>query len=240
MSQLVAVSSEKIIKAFSKAQRWVHMHLLHFTAAFIITGLPLIHKELFGWIALTLEYPFSVLFKGAYDPFSMGLEIARWIHRLSAFGLAMVLVPYAILELFRIKHWEIWPECWSWSCLSKGTRDLIDYYLHKRKREFGKYNLGQKLWTWVVIIGMIWMFTTGTILWAKEYFPIDTVLWAHLLHDIGFYIAIIGLTVHVYLATMIPEHRPMIEAMFDTGELPEEFVKEHHPKWYEKIMKKRG
>ncbi len=236
MSQPLLVSREKIVKAFSKAQRWSHIHLLHFTAAFIITGLPLIHSELFGWIAIIIGYPFSFLFRNSLATLAVGLEVTRWIHRISAFGLASVLVPYGVLELSRIKQWEIWPECWSLSCLKRGIHDLVDYYVYKKKAEFGKYNLGQKLWTWAVIIGIIWMFSTGVILWFKGLFDIDIVLIAHLLHDIGFYLSIIGLTAHVYLAVLIPEHKPMIEAMFDSGELPEEFVKEHHPKWYEKIL----
>jgi len=227
--------TEKFVRAFTEAQIWVHKHLIHFTAAFLLTGLPLISGDWFGWIATALGYPLSNLFGNAYSAYSLGLQIARWIHRLSALGLATVIVPYGVLQLFRIRQWEIWPECWSLSCLTRGIGELIDYYVRKKRPNFGKYNVGQKLWTWAAAIGVIWMYATGLVLWFRDSFSPATWELAHTLHDIGFFLAVIGLAVHVYLATMIPEHRPMLDAMFRTGTLPEEFVKEHHPKWYEKL-----
>ncbi len=231
---------EGMIRAFKESQMWVHMHLIHFVAAFIVSGLPLISRDWFGWIASAVGYPISEVLGGSYAPYSMGIQILRWIHRISAFGLALVLVPYILLEIFRITSWESWPECWSLGCLSRGIRELIDYYVHKRRVEFGKYNLGQKLWIWLAALGLIWMYSTGIVLWFRDWF--DPGLWslAHELHDIGFFLAVILLAVHVYLATMIPEHRPMLDAMFRTGYLPEEFVRDHHPRWYRKLKGEEG
>ncbi len=221
------------VRAFSEAQIWAHKHLIHFTLFFFITGLPLISKDWFGWLAYIFGYPLSTIISG-YDPYSLGVQVARFIHRLSAVGLAMVLIPFFIKMLADLKKSEFMPECWSFSCFKKGVQDMIDYYIHRKPVKFPKYNLGQKGWIWTASIGMVIMYLTGIVMWFRDAFPASVWEAAHLLHDIGFFIAAIGLVIHVYAALLIPEHRPFVRAMFRTGRLTEEYVAEHHPSWYER------
>ena len=235
---MVGGGEVKEVEAFSETQIWFHKHLIHFMLAFIITGLPQIQKDWFGWIAILLGEPLNMVLGGTYDAYSLGIQIARWIHRLSAVGLTLVLIPFVVRELANFKKWEIWPECWSLKCFNDGVKQLIDYYLHKKHVEIGKYNLGQKFWTWLAAITLFFMGLSGFIMWFRGYFSADVWRIAHLIHDIGFYIFMIMLPVHAYLAVALPEHRPMVGAMFRTGTLPLEFVKEHHPKWYKKLFKK--
>lgn len=223
----------KEVEAFAENQIWFHKHLIHFMAAFIITGLPQIWPEWFGWIAELLGYPLNVVIPG--DPYSLGIAVARWIHRLAAVGLTLVLIPFVLKQLADIKKWEIWPECWSASCFNKGVKNLIDYYLHKKHVEVGKYNLGQKAWTWLAAITLFAMGVSGFVMWFRGFFGEEAWRWAHMIHDAGFFVFAIMLPVHVYLAVLIPEHKPMVSAMFRTGKLPLEFVKEHHPNWYKKL-----
>jgi len=227
--------SEREIRVFSELQIWMHKHLIHFAALFILTGMPLISFKYFGWIAWALGYFVYKLFPG-YTAYSAGVVVANWLHRLTAFILIWLIAAYVIGEIFRARRWEAWPECWTLGCLKKGIKDLVDYYMYKRNPGFGKYNLGQKLWIWGVVAGLIYMYITGTILWFRLADK-ETLQLVLVLHDIGFYLAIIGLAVHVYLAVMLPEHRPMVTAMFRTGTLPESFVKHHHPKYYLKVRR---
>jgi len=231
-----ALVPTRMIRVFSELQMWIHIHLIHFAAAFIITGLPLISQDLFWWIAYGIGYPFYKAFPG-YTPISAGVLIANWVHRASAFILIFLIAIYVIAELFRIRKWEFGPVEWSFKALKEGFDSLLNYYLFKKHVKFGKYNLGQKLWIIGVVIGLIWMYITGTILWLQFGLSKEIIHNILILHDIGFYLAVIGLLVHVYLATGIPEHRPMVTAMFRTGSIPEAFAKDHHPLYYEKIRK---
>ncbi len=226
----------RTIKAFSEAQIWAHKHLVHFVAVFVVTGLPLISRDWFWWVAVVLGSPLEALGVGG-DLVTVGLQVARWLHRLAALGLAVILVPYVVAELSRVSKWQILPECWTLSCLARAVKALVDYYLRKRSVAFGKYNLGQKLWAWAVIVGLPLMYVTGLIMWFRDLFSVDIQRWAHLLHDIGFFLAVILLSIHVYCA-LLPEHRPSLRAMFRTGELPEEYVRQHHPLWYEKLQER--
>ncbi len=227
------------VRAFSEAQIWAHKHLIHFVLFFFLTGLPLISKDWFGWLAYIYGYPLSTIIGPAYDPYSLGIQVARFIHRISALGLALVLIPFLFKMLGDLRKSEIWPECWSLSCFSKGIRDMIDYYVHKKHVTFPKYNLGQKGWIWTAAIGMIIMYVTGVVMWLRDLFSPAVWEWAHLIHDIGFFIAAIGLIIHVYMAVFIPEHRAFVRAMFRTGRLTEEYVEEHHPAWMEKIKQEQ-
>ena len=224
------------VKAFSEAQIWVHKHLIHFTAGFIISGLPLLNKTWFGWIAALFGAPLTVM-DPSKNTISLGMEILRWIHRISAIGLAIVLIPYFIYELFHLTDLQILPECLSIKCLKNGVKDLKDYYIHKRDITIDRYNAGQKIWAWLVIVGLPVMYASGLAMWFRDYFSENVLIWAHLVHDIGFYIAAIMLSIHVYLSALIPEHRPMLDAMFRTGMVPLEFIKKHHIKWFKRIEK---
>ncbi len=217
------------IRVFSEAQIWMHKHLIHVVGLLIITGLPFMSRELFGWIAYVFGYPLNIAM--GVDPYVAGMEVVRLLHRIAGVTLLVLSVAFLIIELPRIRKWQIFPE----GSLGEAIRNMIAYYLGKRRVRFGKYNLGQKLWTWGVIFGIPLMIVTGLIMWFRDLYPAWMVETAHILHVIGASLAIIGLVIHVYAAIGIPEHRAMVEAMFRTGSVDEEYLKEHHPLYYEKI-----
>lgn len=228
------------IEAFSETQIWAHKHLIHFTAALLLTGFMLTYPQLLGWLAYVLAAPVELVGKAlglsiaGYSAYSLGLQVARIIHRLAGIGLVFVALVVFFREIWHPGKWYIWPE----GGLGEAIRNMVRFYIHKEPARFSKYNLGQKLWAWAVIIGVPLMAVTGFILWFKSLFPLGVVEAAHMIHLVGAILAALGLMVHVYAALGIPEHWPAVRAMFRTGTLPEEYVKEHHPAWYEKIAGK--
>lgn len=229
------------IRVLSETQIWAHKHLIHIVLVLFISGLPLVSKELFGWIAYLVGTPAAWIiaavqgspFQPDYLAYSVGLQILRIVHRVAGVMLVIVALITALVEVTRIKKWQIWPE----GSLGEAIRNLVDYYVRKRHVRFGKYNFGQKLYTWAVIVGVPWMVVTGTILWFRTLFSPETVSIAHFLHLIGAALGGWLLIVHVYAALGIPEHKPMVRAMFRTGTVSEEYLKEHHPLYYEKLKK---
>lgn len=236
------------IRLFDELEIWAHKHAIHFTVALILTGLIISAKSLpgplgdfFEWLAYVLGTLASYLIKAlgfspleqGYSAYSLGVQVARIVHRLAGIGMAVIGLVWFLGELPRAKKWQIWPE----GSLRTAVKNLIDYYIGKKKPRFGKYNIGQKLWIIGVAIGFTLLFVTGIIMWFRDNFSSELVNAAHILHTWLAWIGIAGLIVHVYLAIGIPEHRPMIRAIFRTGTAPEEFVKEHHPLYYEKISK---
>jgi len=219
---------DKMVRVFSEVQIWAHKHLIHIVGLLFITGLPFFSKEWFGWVAYVLGYP--VAYVMGSDVYSTGLEIARTLHRVAAVVLIVISAVVFFAELPRMRKWRIWPRK-----VGHETAKLIRYYIHKEKVSFDKYNIGQIAWTWTVIIGIFLMIISGTVMWFRGSFDAGTVLLAHYVHSIVAAILLIGLVVHIYAAIGIPEHRPMVTAMFRTGTLPEGYVKEHHPLYYERL-----
>ncbi|UXD22611.1 hypothetical protein IPA_06690 [Ignicoccus pacificus DSM 13166] len=218
------------VRVFSEVQIWAHKHLIHVVGLLLFTGLPFFSKDLFGWVAYVLGYPVALFIGGNVN--SLGLEVARWLHRLAAIVLIAISAVVFFAEVPRAKKWRIWPKN-----VGREVRKLLDYYVHKKRVPFDKYNIGQIAWTWFVIIGIAVMIVTGLIMWFKPSMELVTV--AHELHALGAALFMIGLVIHIYAAIGIPEHRPMVTAMFRTGDLPEEYLKEHHPLYYEVVRSER-
>ncbi len=54
------------------------------------------------------------------------------------------------------------------------------------------------------------------------------------IHTVSFVVLAGVVVVHMFFA-LLPSNAKAFKAMFQTGEMDEEHVKEHHPLWYEKI-----
>lgn len=239
---------DKEVKLFSELEIWTHKHVIHFAVALILTGLIISATKLpwplnvfFEWLAYAFGTPASYVaaelgfspLEQSYSAYSLGVQIARIIHRLAGIGMAFIGITWLLGELPRAKEWQVWPEGDLWTAV----KNLVDYYTKKRMPKFGKYNVGQKLWIVSVVVGFALMLATGLIMWFRDLFSPDIVNASHILHTWLAWLGIAGLIVHAYLAVGIPEHKPMVRAMFRTGTAPEEFVKHHHPLYYEKISR---
>ncbi len=115
---------------------------------------------------------------------------------------------------------------------------------------FGKYMLRRK-WTaetkylssqkaaflaWAVL-GVV-VLATGAIKLGWRVWPIqaDVLGWATVIHDWVTLLFILMLIVHVLMVLLLPAHRKMLKSWI-TGKVPEEYVKEEHPIWYEELEK---
>jgi formate dehydrogenase subunit gamma len=101
----------------------------------------------------------------------------------------------------------------------------------------GYYNMGQKGFGQVSVIGGIVIAVTGVIMLLSDvYFTADAtvaVSWAVTLHYLAVGVVFAGLLVHIYMAAISPDERPGFRSMF-TGSVPEEYAKHHHRLWYER------
>lgn len=89
---------------------------------------------------------------------------------------------------------------------------------------------------WGVLVGLIIL--TGvvkTIRYVIELPPTIAYV-ATIIHDIAAILVILLLIVHILTAAVIPPSWPLFKSMLTT-KTSEEYVKEHHPEWYEKLRK---
>ncbi|MEM2429753.1 MAG: cytochrome b/b6 domain-containing protein [Nitrososphaerales archaeon] len=210
--------SEKILR-WALAERVEHLIIMVLMPIFIITGLPLLKIEWFGWMVTT--------------PITM--DLFRTIHRMAA-GL------YLAVGIFHILYHTIALKRTKIIVTIKDIKDsikLIKYYmgLSNEKPEIGFHNPTEKILVyWLMAVWfMIFMGISGIILMFPSYFASWIHEWALVVHDVFFFLILFVLMFHFYMSTLYKEHRPLLEGMFTDGMIPAEFAREHHPLWYKEV-----
>jgi len=240
--------SESII-AFTRLQRSFHNHLLHFMVFFIITGLPLLSTS-FSFLGSLFAIPYDFI-GSVYTDLSTsgltdnerlaaGLQVARIIHRLTALLFLIMAIPFVAVQLAHIRNWAIWPEnSWSPVAFFDGIKGLWVNYISLGHFRIGKFNVGQKLFAWTMIVAITAITASGFVLMFRDLFSQGTQEFCRFVHAASFVVIGVFLIVHLYLS-LLPMNRQALNAMFGDGRLPIDYVKSHHPIWYEKLTGKRA
>ncbi len=116
-------------------------------------------------------------------------------------------------------------------------RQIGDVVANREERlpEVGRYNAGQKLLFWVLLVSMLGLLLTGIVMWRAyftHYFGIEIVRAASLLHAFFGFVIICAIVVHVYAALWI---KGSMGAML-RGTVSYAWARRHHPGWYEEVV----
>jgi len=216
-------NKQKELLVFNTTERFVHW--LH-TAAFallMITG-AILYIPLFGH--------------------SLGRDasgyMVRLIHRIGAVAFMLVPVLYIVsdprtflADMKRILTWGLSDFGW----LAAAPR----YYFLGDEEAMppqGKYNTGQKLFYLTVAVCMVGFIVTGLIMWlGKGTVSAGLFQWSVFVHDLCTIAYAAFFLVHFVLAVAHPLMKGMLTAIL-FGWAPEEYVKQHHAKYYEELQAK--
>ncbi|MEY3969188.1 MAG: hypothetical protein RL617_201 [Pseudomonadota bacterium] len=102
--------------------------------------------------------------------------------------------------------------------------------------EIGKYNAGQKLAYWAMVLSMVLLMGSGLIMWREFFshmFTVDTLRIAMIVHALSGFILILTIIVHVYASIWV---KGTIKAM-TTGFVSRAWAKHHHPLWFKSVNK---
>lgn len=225
------------IQVYSPMQTWFHNHMLHLVIYLTITGLPIL-SDSFSWIAYLVGVPVS-WFTGAAtsgEIVAAGIQLLRLVHWISAALLTLMAIPFCFSMLCCIKSWNIWPDRWGVGAINDGIKEMYKCYIKLEHAEFGKFNIGQKASAWVMILSLLILAASGYVLMFRGAFSPEAAAMARMLHALFFVILGVTLIMHVYFATH-PINRAAYKAMFKTGEMDLDYVKQHHPLWLKKMKK---
>ena len=101
--------------------------------------------------------------------------------------------------------------------------------------EQGKYNGGQKLLFWALVLCMVLMFASGVIIWRSWFsFDITLVRVAVVVHSAAGALMIGLIMVHIYAAIWV---RGTLRAMW-YGTVTRAWAKQHHRGWYRQVTRK--
>jgi len=205
--------SDRILR-YSAGERVTHWIVAICFVLSALSGLALLHPSMFF---------FSNLFGGG-----------PWTRILHPFiGLAMALA-FAVFAVHHIadnllggndRQWLL-----QWRDIAANRMDKLP--------EAGKYNAGQKVLFWILVLLMLLLVTTGFLFWRPWFahlLPIGVVRFATLLHAVaamGLILIIIG---HIYMAIWTTwSVRAMVRGWVTTR-----WARHHHPAWYREVTKDR-
>jgi len=196
--------------AFERANHWMT------SSAFVIMAL--------AGLVILYGKPLLLPWLGP-DGFSSLAYWSVWIHMASA-------LPFVIGVLVMTALW-LWgnlPTWIDWEWLKRGGGLLRDDGNHPPAERF---NAGQKIMFWGVVLGGLGMLATGVALMFPFYWMgYGGMQWAQLLHA-GLGLAMIALIIgHIYIGTVGMEGA--FGAMWD-GVVDRTWAREHHSLWYERI-----
>ena len=111
--------------------------------------------------------------------------------------------------------------------------------VHKREEKLpsvGRYNGGQKVLFYVLILCMLGLLFSGIVIWRAYfafYFPIEVVRFAALLHAFCAFVIICSIVVHIYAGIWV---KGSIGAMV-RGTVTYGWARKHHPRWFEEVAR---
>lgn len=118
-------------------------------------------------------------------------------------------------------------------------RQLGDVINNRDERlpPIGKFNPGQKLVFWILVVSVALLLISGVIMWRPwfaDYFPITLVRLASLTHALAAFVAIATIVLHIYAAIMVKGSIPAMTR----GWVTRAWAKHHHPLWYDDTVEK--
>ena len=173
-----------------------------------LSGLAFFHPSL---------YPLVHLFGGG--------TWARILHP----WIGVVMAVFFIIMFFRFASLNRMGEA-DWDWLSKVGK-MVDGDDHDMPVQ-GKYNGGQKVLFWGLVVGMVLLMVSGVLMWRAWWnLPVNVVRAASLIHAISAF-GLIGLIIaHVYAAIWT---KGTIRAM-TRGTVTRAWARFHHPLWYRRM-----
>jgi formate dehydrogenase subunit gamma len=193
----------------------VHTRLVHWGVAIffilaLFSGFAIFTPWLYSWLA----------------PVFGGGPMARLLH--PWFGLGFIVV---MILLFRRwlndMRWRESDRVW--------MRRIRRYITHEDQIEpeyVAKFNAGQKIWFWTMVVSGIVFLVTGIPMWFPEIFG-RTPMWiSYFFHDVAGLLMLGGFLVHIYegTAAMPGTFRSMVR-----GTVTKAWAWTNHPGWYREV-----
>ncbi|HEY1610001.1 MAG TPA: formate dehydrogenase subunit gamma [Paraburkholderia sp.] len=156
----------------------------------------------------------------------------QWTRILHPFIGVVMFVSFLILALRFWHHNYLDRDDVQW------LRQIDDVLAAREDRlpEVGRYNAGQKLLFFVMVVCLVLLLLSGIVIWRRYfamYFPINVVRLAADVHAITATVLMLGIIIHIYAGVWV---KGSIDAML-RGTVTWGWAKKHHPRWFRENIK---
>ncbi|MCG5073308.1 formate dehydrogenase subunit gamma [Paraburkholderia tagetis] len=177
-----------------------------------LSGLAMFHPAMF-WL--------SALFGGG-----------QWTRILHPFIGVVMFVSFMILAL------RFWHHNYLDSADRQWLKQMGDVLNNREDKlpEIGRYNAGQKLLFFVMVVCLVLLLLSGIVIWRRYfsfYFPVTLIRGAAVVHAATAFVLIVGIVVHIYAALWV---KGSIRAM-TRGYVTWGWARKHHPRWFRESIK---
>ncbi|VVD98488.1 formate dehydrogenase subunit gamma [Pandoraea terrigena] len=203
---------DDLIERYSAGQRINHWIVAGTFILLALSGLALFHPSMF-WLA---------------NVFGGG----SWTRILHPFVGVLMFVAFACLAVRLGCYNKFESRDTEWM---KKIGDVLDNR-EENLPEVGRYNAGQKLLFYVMVLCMIGLLLSGVVIWRAYfslYFPIGVIRLASDVHAVCAFVLICGIITHIYAAIWI---KGSVRAM-TRGTVTRGWAWKHHRAWYKQLNK---
>jgi formate dehydrogenase subunit gamma len=200
----------KLIERYTTGERRNHWFTAITFILLALSGLALFHPSMY-WL--------TSLFGGG-----------QWTRILHPFIGVLMFLSFLLLAL----------RFWRHNLLDQNDRkwlgqvgDVINAR-EERLPPVGRYNAGQKMLFWVLVLCMLILLVSGIIIWQPYFAPsfsITLVRFAVMMHALSAFVLILAIIVHIYAAIWVRGSTRAITR----GTVTRAWAKKHHPLWYREV-----
>jgi len=199
------------ILRYTAAERTNHWLVAMAFVLAALSGLALFHPALFG---------LSGLFGGG--PWT------RILHPFIGLFMLLVFLPWAVKVAAENR---MQPRDWAWL---RQMRDVVNNR-EDRLPEVGRYNAGQKLVFYAIVLCLAGLVLTGLVIWRAYfslYFSVRVIRVASVVHAVCAFVLICTIIVHIYAAIWV---KGSVRAM-TRGTVTRGWAWKHHRGWFREMM----
>jgi formate dehydrogenase subunit gamma len=200
-----------LILRYTAAERTTHWLVAMAFVLAALSGLALFHPALFG---------LSGLFGGG-----------PWTRILHPYLGLLMLVIFLVLAADVAAANRMQPRDWAWL---RRYRDVVNNR-EDRLPEVGRYNAGQKLVFYVVVVCLAGLLLSGVVIWRAYFsadFAVGLIRAAAVVHAVCALLLVCTIIVHIYAAIWV---KGSIHAM-TSGTVTPGWAWKHHRAWFREAM----
>jgi formate dehydrogenase subunit gamma len=223
---------EKKIKKHNLANILTHWFNVGMWLMLLPTGIAILSSPRLGLAPIWWQAAFRNLFGGPANlikfHYTLGLI---WVFVLTfniLLGFRRYFVPFAATRMLLDKDDIEW--------LKIKPLQMLGLMKGKALPPQDAYNAGQKLYSYVVILGTLGIMTSGIVMTFNTIFPPILKQIAQPIHWVSVFMIIAGLIIHVYMGAVFPEEKEAFFSMFN-GKVSAWYARAHHEKWYWEAVK---
>ncbi len=208
------MADQDLILRHSAGERVTHWAITFVFFYLFLSGLALFHPFFF-WLSFLLG----------------GGQLMRFLHPFAGALLVVLFYPYAV-RLVKDNRWLPADSAW--------VKNMSGYMTKQHHAEdTHKYNAGQKLLYWALVVLIAVLFLTGIPIWQPWFAPSFSAglrSGSALVHVVAAFVMFVGIGVHWYAAYWT---KGSIRAMV-RGTVTRAWARFHHPAWYREVAGKEG